>query len=540
MKNIVLSLIGLMLIGYGYTQTPARKSIDSKISEVTVFRNGAQIIRNGSLRVTSGETKIIFSELSSSIDPNSVQVKGTGGFTLLGVNHQLNYLTKTRRSEKIDSLQNLIDKLQGELNLSLAMSEVLNEELALLNANRDLGGTSGTDVNTLRGALTYYRTELTRIKKAQLKEKESQTELTQELNDLRRQLNILNNQRDMPTSEVEVLVNSTRTADIKLELSYYTRSAGWIPQYDVRVKDINTPISLTYKAMVYQNTGENWEKVKLIFSNANPNQSGTAPQLSPWYLDIITPQPIVKRKSAGYAEPSARKMEVADMMELSAAPEEEMMMEEIRMTSEVRESQTSFQYIVPVPYTIKSSAERTTIDLNVFEVPSQYEYFAVPKLDKDAFLMARVYDWDQYALLAGQVNLYFEDGYVGKSFLDPRTAGDTLNLSLGRDENIVVTRERIDKYTEKKTLGANKIESRGYEIEIRNQKSKTINITLFDQAPISTNSVLEVRNVFYGKGSFNQQTGEIKWKIEIEPNSTIKQELRYEVKYPKKSRVILE
>ena len=169
-----------------------------------------------------------------------------------------------------------------------------------------------------------------------------------------------------------------------------------------------------------------------------------------------------------------------------------------------------------------------------------YQYYAVPKLDRDAFLIARVVDWNRFNLLSGSANLYFEDAYVGKSYLNTRNTEDTLDLSLGRDKSIVIERRKIDQYSKKKTIGSNKIESRGFEINLRNTKNQSVALTIFDQIPISTNNEINVENLSLSGGNLNRQSGEIVWKKVLSPNSTDKIDFQYDVKYPKKKKLILE
>ncbi|MDH5379773.1 MAG: DUF4139 domain-containing protein [Cyclobacteriaceae bacterium] len=533
------TVVGLFIIfGVHVALAQNPKDIKSDIGDVTVYLRGAHVTHFAKTRINAGETTLLLSNLSSSLDPSSIQVKGVGSFTLTGVNHQINYLRKTQNDHKIDSLESLIKRTQGAINLTQARKEVLSEELNLLNENKNLGGTNGSDIPELRTALQFYQTELLRIKKSQIAESDQLAELNLQLNSLRNQLNTISRLRKQPTSDVEVKVYSSKTIDIQLEVSYFTPNAGWVPSYDIRVEDIKNPIKLTYKAQVYQNTGEDWNKVKLTFSNANPNQGGTAPQLNPWYLNIVQP----KNKRQNYSSVSKQLQgKVAGIaMEEPSAAKEEMLEEMVIMNTEVVESQTSFRFIVPMPYTVKSNGDRISIDLNQYQIPAKYEYYAIPKLDPDAFLMARVYDWDQYALLGGQVNLYFEDGFVGRSFLDPESARDTLDLSLGRDKSIVIERKKVDQYTRTKTVGSNKVESRGYTIEVRNKKGQEINLLLFDQVPISAHSEIEVREVKTGGAQYNTQTGELKWKMIIAPGETLKREFQFEIKHPKSNIIRIE
>ena len=61
------------------------------------------------------------------------------------------------------------------------------------------------------------------------------------------------------------------------EVSYSVNDAGWTPYYDIRSNKIDSPINLTYKAKVYQNSNEYWENVNLSLSTGNLNQSNKAP-----------------------------------------------------------------------------------------------------------------------------------------------------------------------------------------------------------------------------------------------------------------------
>ena len=180
------------------------------------------------------------------------------------------------------------------------------------------------------------------------------------------------------------------------------------------------------------------------------------------------------------------------------------------------------------------------IDLKVIEANALYEYYAVPKLDKDAFLIARIVRWDQYNLLEGEANLYFEEAFVGRSILNAKSLDDTLDISLGRDKNIVVGREKNEEFCKRKSLGMNVSESRGFKLMVRNKKSQPINITIFDQIPVSVVSDISVTPENLSNGSLDKHNGEITWQLTLEPQQQKDLHLHYEVRYPKKERIILE
>ncbi len=209
------------------------------------------------------------------------------------------------------------------------------------------------------------------------------------------------------------------------------------------------------------------------------------------------------------------------------------------MTSFV-ENQTTVEIQVAEPYSIKTNGERTLVDLKTYEIPATYRYTAIPKLEKDAFLLAEMADWSQYSLLEGESNLYFEDGFVGRSILNPAALQDTLQISMGRDRSIVMQREKVDQFSKKRTIGSNITESRGYEITLKNNKSQAVTLQVKDQIPVSVNSSIEVTTGELSGGVLDPVTGIVTWEIILPPGGQQKISLRYEVKYPKAERIILD
>ncbi len=200
---------------------------------------------------------------------------------------------------------------------------------------------------------------------------------------------------------------------------------------------------------------------------------------------------------------------------------------------EQAENQTSVEFNIQTPYTILSGNKNTTVEMAHYSIPASYEYYCIPKIDKDAFLLANIPDWEQYNLLEGEANIFFENTYIGKTILDVRYSSDTLNISLGRDKNVSVQREKIKEYTSQKFLASKSESTRGWKISVKNNKSQPISMVLFDQIPVSTVQEIEVSPENLSGAVLNKETGEMKWKFEVQPLKKNEFELKYKVKYPK-------
>ena len=204
------------------------------------------------------------------------------------------------------------------------------------------------------------------------------------------------------------------------------------------------------------------------------------------------------------------------------------------------ENRTSFNFEIRTPYTVKSGNNKLTLDMDSYDLSAYYEYYCVPKIEKDAFLRANILNWEKYNLLDGEANVFFEDTYVGKTLLDLRYASDTLQISLGRDKKVVVNREKIKDFSEKRFLGKKKEETLAWKTSIKNNKNKEIKMILIDQVPVSTMDEIEVNILEKTGAKYNTETGEIKWEFNLQSSNDKELELRYLVKYPKNRKLVIE
>jgi uncharacterized protein (TIGR02231 family) len=155
------------------------------------------------------------------------------------------------------------------------------------------------------------------------------------------------------------------------------------------------------------------------------------------------------------------------------------------------------------------------------------------------FLVAEIADWESLNLLPGMANIIFDGTYVGKSFIDPNSTMDTLNLSLGRDRKMVIKREKVQDYCSSKLIGGNRLHTVTYEITVRNTRKERVQLLLKDQIPLSAQKEIEVNVMEISEATRNEETGVLTWKLELAPNETKKMRIQYSVKFPKDKNVIL-
>jgi TonB-dependent SusC/RagA subfamily outer membrane receptor len=199
----------------------------------------------------------------------------------------------------------------------------------------------------------------------------------------------------------------------------------------------------------------------------------------------------------------------------------------------VSDKELDVTFDIDLPYDVPTSGKAQTAVLKEYDVPAKYKYYAVPKLDKEVFLLAEITDWGKLNLLPGEANIIFEGTYIGKSFIDPSSTQDTLNLTMGRDKRVVVKREKLMDFSSVKFLGTNKKQTFTYEITVKNNKKDPIDILVKEQYPISQNKEVEVELLEKAGAVVNEEIGVLTWKLQLAPGEVKKLRISYSVRYPK-------
>ncbi|HVS98644.1 MAG TPA: DUF4139 domain-containing protein [Puia sp.] len=199
----------------------------------------------------------------------------------------------------------------------------------------------------------------------------------------------------------------------------------------------------------------------------------------------------------------------------------------------VNEQQMDAVFDIDIPYDVASNGKEQGVVLKEYQLPCAYQYYAAPGVDRDAYLLGQVVGWEKLNLLPGEASIMVEGTYIGKSFIDPGSLQDTLNLTLGRDKRIVVRKEKVTDFSSVKFLGSNKKQIFTYELTVRNNKKEKVSLLLKDQYPISSDKDIEEELLDAGGAGVNKDTGILTWKLELAPGESRKFRISYSVKYPK-------
>lgn len=513
------------------------------IEQATVFLSGAELVSTAKLNLNKGENEILFTNVAGDVNSQSLSVSATNGVVVEAATFQNNYLEAETLSPKAQEIKDSIEILGNYRKLMTNKVAVADEQLAVLKENRKVGGNqAGLSTTELIKMLDLINTRMESYLNQKNKDEATIKKTDERIAKLTKQLDEEQKKDYQPGGQLLVKFYAKEATSSSISINYIVPHAGWTPTYDIWADDVASPVKLYYKANIFQNSGVKWDNVRLSLSTGNPNEGVQAPVMNPWYLAFYTPQTYTwsaNDQSRANRAPSVNRAEknksyAVEGVNMGGARSDQASVNEY---VSIDNSGVNTTFDVDLPYTIPSDGKQHLVAIKRFDLPASYRYYAVPKLDKDVFLQAKITRWEDLNLLPGTTNIFYEGTYVGQGTMDPRNEKDTMTISLGRDKKIVVKRVRDTKLRSVKVIGTNTRETYAYTITVRNARKESINVVLQDQQPISNDKDIVVEDKDLGNSEYNETTGVMNWTVSLGPNETKTLNFGYTVKYPRSKTV---
>lgn len=599
MKKIISLFIGIFLTVNMVQAGNDPRIVGTELKSATIYRSGAELNHFAGVQLIQGHNDLMLGNISNTLDINSVQVSCPAGVTILAVEFTTDHLTVPEVSARIKYLTDSIEAVDKNLEQIKLRKGIAEDLLEVLRSNKDIKGQQGLTVAELAKLMEYYEKKIVGIKNDLLSLQTQEQKWGKIKSQLQAQVQEEEKKNARTTGRLHITVHSAMAGNFDFNVSYITPNAYWTPTYDVRVDDIKKPMKLIYKAKMVQTTGMDWKKVKLSLSSSLPNQWGNAPVLQSWFLGYINPVAVMDRRLMsnriqGYSSESntmsvpgavsdikirgaaslsdyniplyvvnGTPMSAVEFAKIDPSTIKSVdILKDAAATSlygtrgnngvvlvtlkdgledyvTVSNNELNVSFDIDMPFDIPSNGKEQTATLTQYELATFYKYYSVPRLDKDSYLLAEVADWEKLNLMPGEANIIFEGTYVGKSFIDPNSTQDTLNLTLGRDKRVVVKKEKLADFSSVKFLGSNKLQKITYELTVKNNKKDTVRMMLKDQYPLSTLKEIEVELEEDGGAMNNKDVGVLTWKLELAPGESRKIRFAYSVKYPKDRQINL-
>lgn len=531
------------------------QKIEAPIHSVIVYLTGGEVAHKKQITLAPGRNELIFVGLSAHLIPKSIQFTGTGDFALLAISSRIDYLYGQKKSDvRIKQVQDSMIMMEDALAITRGNIDAYNREKNMLEMNRVIdGGTDGVTAAELRATSDFYVARLMEINAEIVKLNRKETNQQELFDRLSLQYHELNQRDNPPMAEITILVNNATAAKIisETELHYVVSDCGWAPSYDLIAEDVGKPIDLKYRAKVFNSTDVDWKDIKMKLSTADPMQSAAAPVMEKWTLNFdnggyggrnATGWDYNQQQQQSYNNSNApvalSSQNVYNNSEKDNdgdgkgdAPQQPVQYEQIQV------SELAAEFDIKQTYDIPANGQPYIVDVTSYNLPATYRYSCIPKMEKEAFLLARITGWEDLDLVEGPANVYFGGTYVGQSYIYTRSVDDTLDLSLGRDKKLVVTRTKVKEFNNEKTVGTSKKETFSYEIVVKNTRKTPVEVELMDQIPVSQDAEIIVEATELTKGILDPATGFVTWRMTIPPGEQQRVVLTYTVKYPKSKQV---
>lgn len=500
--------------------------VKSTVKEVTLYLSGVQEVRQAKVSIPQGSSVLRFTGLPSGVNPSSIQLRGVNEFAILSVNYRQNHLSQEGADPETESLRDSLNKLMYQLEVLNAEKLALSEERSMFQSNRKLANNNGLIIDDLHEISDFASERIRAIDLKLMDHRKTETKLNASIQRINAEINQVISGRQKATGEILVNVSAKKAISGQVQLTYFTQGAGWSPFYDLRAEEVGGPVSLAYKAHVSQITGSDWENVKLTLSTSSPNFSNNIPVVPVWYLDFIQ----YRNYNSNGVYNGAYSNTTLNTESGKAKGGNTYSWQQ---NAQISQNALNTEFKIASAYSIPSDGIEYVVEIGNYDFPAKYRYSTVPKMAEDAFLMARVSGWTEYSLLSAESNIYFKGTYVGKSYINTNTTNDTLELSMGADEGVVVQRKNVSDMSSKSVSGNTKKQQEDFEISIRNTKSLAIEIEIEDQIPLSSQKEISVELLENSNAEYNKESGKLKWKIKLEPGESKSLRFSYLVKYPK-------
>ncbi|MDR2186681.1 MAG: DUF4139 domain-containing protein [Azonexus sp.] len=505
-----------------------------QLQEAVVFLRGAQLSGAVTLDVPAGDSEWLLSNVAGNINEQSLSVAASNGVVVQSATVRNDYLDAEALSPRALEIKREFEAARASREKIQVQQAVVVEQVEMIRANRKLGGKDGVAstaeisrmFDLLNQKMSAALLEQNRLAEQLVKAQEKEAKLAQQLDEEKAK-------GFQPGGRIVVSLYAPQAARSALTLSYVAPDAGWMPSYDLHASKVGAPVQLTYKARVFQNSGINWDKVRLTLSTGNPAQGAQAPVLRPWFL-LLEPE-------AKYADVRTEGM---PMPAMAAAPPPAPMAN-VRLRQQALDGYVSTdasgidtQFAIALPYSIPADGKGHLVMIKSAPLAATYRYVATPKLDADAFLQAQVSGWGELNLLPGQSNIFYEGNYVGQGYIDVARAKNTLDISLGRDKRILLKRESDPAFRkEPQFFGSDVRQQFGVTLTARNTRAEAIDLVIIDQAPVSRDSEIRIEDLRHGDASFDAASGELQWTLKLAPNEARTLPFSWTVRYPKERTV---
>jgi uncharacterized protein (TIGR02231 family) len=510
----------------------------SKVDAVTVFPSGAEITRVAEATIAAGEHALVFEGLPGDLMAETIRVEGQspGKVEIGSVDAKLVYLPSTAVDAQRKVLEAQVQALRDEravLDQTIADAEYQKSLMQNLASRAFTAPAKEVDAKSfgagdLGQLLDMVGGKLQTLSKLVLESRVRQRQIDRAIDDLSNQAAAL---APVEQARMTVTVHLVAPAEVNgtFRLKYRIAGAGWQPIYDARLaspaKDSGSKIELVRRAAVVQSTTEDWQNVALTLSTARPVGATSAPVILPQLIDGFETgraSNYTRSRDAALEAPAPASQSVGELMAGAAddaAPKKVMQLE-----AEVQIAGFQALYAIPGRVSVDNTGTAKNVRIGTADIDAKLSARAVPKLDPNAYLTAAFVLPGETPLLPGAVMLYRDGVFMGQGELPLLSPGEEMKLGFGADDMIKVKRVEVKRQRgEEGLISTTNVDTRAYDITVKNLHDFEIPVTVLDQMPYSTLEDISVETLpgmtAPSIKDFERKRGVLAWNFDLVPRA---------------------
>ena len=312
---------------------------------------------------------------------------------------------------------------------------------------------------------------------------------------------------------------------LELRVDYLVPGALWRPWHSARLvepAESEGPATLefTCAGAVWQNTGEDWNEVELVFSTERASL-GVAPP-------TLTTDTLAMRKKGATVEVETRDQAI-HTAGLGAADEEgagarKRTLDELPGIDDGGEA---LELRGRIKATIPSDGAPHRVPIFEFETPAETGLICVPERVAAVLLRSRQANAASKPLLAGPVDLIRRSGLVGRTSILYVAPGERFELGWGPDPSLRVSRTCEELERERKLMSSWTRRPRRIRVKLSNLAGTPATVEVKERIPVSEVEKVEVELINASQAAQADPDGFVTWTAALRGLGHEELELRW-------------
>jgi len=455
------------------------------VDRVVVFADRAEVTRISRASCSAGKAEVVFALLPMSLDERTLRAKASGKAKSIGVSSQIIPLEQDRdvRVAKVSKeIEKLLDQIRAIQDTLRGYDERIN---VLSSFGYYFASLLNEEIRNTRPDTTSWSKVLDQMKNERLVVNKKRAGFNFKLRSLNRlyrrlerRLANLRPRRIAEARTVTVTIECRSEANPKVELSYVVPGATWHPEYDLRfipgskAKVGRGRAELTVAAVIQQSTGEDWLNAKLILSTSRPKLGSEAPYPAPLYINGHK----VSEKKVLVATRERRDKLRGPARQVSLGP----------ASAALEDKGQSFALTLPRRVSVMADGRPYWMPVDVISTRAEAKLVAIPKLKPYVYQVVKLKNPAAYPLMKGTIHSHRAGSYIGDTVVTHTAPGESMEVSLGIDEELKV--ERLDLNKKNRSAGflsSTKHLERAYRIKLTNSSSSRQAVEVRENIPVS-------------------------------------------------------